>query len=69
MLAALPSCRACTRLASRFNKEGEPGRKITCQECHQQKVGDQPPAGESGEPALADKTINKKKRKLAPKVC
>ena len=56
--------------ARRYNKEGEPGRKVTCQECHQQKVGDQPAADDVEEKpnALLTKTIQKKQRKVAPKV-
>ena len=51
--------------ARRYNKEGEPGRKVTCQECHQQKVGDQPAADDVEEKPNALLT---KQRKVAPKV-
>ena len=56
--------------ARRYNKEGEPGRKVTCQECHQQKVGDQPAADDVEEKpnVLLTKTIQKKQRKVVPKV-
>ena len=53
----------------RFNKEGEPGRKITCAECHQAKVGDEMKHAEPGDASAVDKTIKKKTRKLVPKVC
>ena len=52
----------------RFLKEGEPGRKVTCQDCHKQKYGDAKP-GEVENRAdreLAEKT-RKKNKKLAPK--
>ena len=50
----------------RFNKDGEPGRKVTCQECHQSKYGDTPPPDASKD-ADDVKTKPKKIRKLAPK--
>lgn len=52
----------------RFLKDGEPGRKVTCQECHKQKYGDAKPdeAENRADRELAEKT-RKKNKKLAPK--
>ena len=52
----------------RFDKDGEPGRKITCQECHQSKVD--AAAAEGGGDEEVPKTQKKatKKRKVPPKL-
>ena len=64
LLVSLHVMRVCVRC--RFHKEGEPGRKVTCQACHVAKYGDTPAAlGEAEQRAdrdLADKT-KKKNRK------
>ena len=55
----------------RFNAQGEPGRKITCTECHDKKAADDAAmnGGEAGQPATdaAPKRIVKR-RKLVAKV-
>jgi hypothetical protein len=64
-------CRSCSKTLdvgtpAWFNKEGEPGRKVTCQECHKAKYGDAPAGGEDGEKVAIEKTTKKKKR-VVPK--
>ena len=65
-------CRTCSKTLdigtpAWFNKEGEPGRKVTCQECHQKTYGDMPnPADEKNKVEEKTKTA-KKPKKLAPK--
>jgi hypothetical protein len=70
-------CRQCSKtvdvgVPAWFNKDGDPGRKTTCQECHQKKVDALPPgavaaAAEDAKNKLLEKTIAKKPRRLAPK--
>ena len=67
-------CRNCAKTLdvgtpAWFQKEGEPGRKVTCQECHKHKYGDAPLPSEAADRAdkdLAEKT-RKKNKKAAPK--
>ena len=53
----------------RFLKDGEPGRKVTCQECHKHKYGDAPPSSEAAERADRDllERTRKKNKKAMPK--
>ena len=67
-------CRDCSKTIdigtpAWYNKEGDPGRKVTCQECHVKKYGEEPPpaAAKEGEEADGAKTAKKKQKKLAPK--
>jgi hypothetical protein len=50
----------------RFNKEGAPGKKITCNECHVRKLSSDDPLMDMA-PSAEAKTVSKK-RKLAPKL-
>ena len=69
-------CRDCSKtidvgVAAWFNKDGEPGRKTTCVDCHKRKVGENPEeAAAEAEAAAAENKLLKtlKKRKLMPKV-
>ena len=55
-------------MRGRYNKELEPGRKITCQECHVAKYGEPPPPGEKGEgDEDKAKTKVKKAKRQQPK--
>ena len=69
-------CRSCATTLdvgtpAWFNRDGEPGRKVTCQECHKKKFGDAPPVDPAGDAVDAKdggaKPKTTKKRKLAPK--
>jgi hypothetical protein len=60
-------CRSCSKTLdvgspAWFNREGEPGRKVTCQECHQQKYGDTPPP--DADKAVADEAAKTKVKKI-----
>ena len=67
-------CRDCAKTLdigtpAWFKKDGEPGRKVTCQECHKHKYGDAPLPSEAADRAdkeLLEKT-RKKNKKAAPK--
>ena len=65
-------CRSCQKTLdvgtpAWFNKEGEPGRKVRCQECHRAQFGDAPPPEEGAKNELLE-TKKKKPKRLQPKV-
>ena len=67
-------CRGCAKTLdigtpAWFNKEGEPGRKVTCQECHVRKFGEAPAEAAVGAKDVSENALTKVKkvRKLAPK--
>ena len=63
-------CRECSKTldvgtAAYFNKEGEPGRKITCKECHDAKA---PPDGDEAAAPVTEKKRPAKKRRVVARL-
>ncbi len=67
------NCRLCNTMVdvgtpAYYNREGEPGRKITCEQCHDANVAANPDAAaDDAEPATRKKRAAKVRR-LAPKL-
>ena len=64
-------CRSCSKTLdvgtpAWFDREGEAGRKVTCQECHTAKHGEAAPAV-SQENKLLEKPTKKKQKRTQPR--